>query len=192
MNMKIVDTISVNPGKSTLGHSENSQNIFRTTVLNKERNTSKVSLYSIVLPSEGYGMYEMKKYLLPFRTLFATILIISGLTLIQTTIYSIGIVIGNVELISAIFLALGFLSRPIMLLTAIFLGISSAVSLRNGVTDITTLSLMFGCLIFAAIGSGKYSLDCITRRAIIRHIKKSKIKKNSETLGYKAFHYAEF
>lgn len=188
--MKIVDTISVNPGKSTLGQSEKTESIFRVSVINKE-SSPKASICSLVLPSENNGLADLRKYALPLRALFSAILIVTGISLIQTAILPFNISVAIVCIIGGSLLALGCFTRPAMLLSAVFLGITSALSLREGVADLSSLSLMFGCLLFSALGSGKYSIDFLIRRSIRSNIRKSKIKKSSNALGYKAFHYAE-
>ena len=187
--MKIADTISVNPRNTTLGQSEKADNMFRVSIINKE--ASKNSLFSLAIPSEATGIAEIRKYALPLRTLFASILIVTGISIIQTASLPINTSIAIVEIIGGIFLAFGFLTRPIMLISAIFFGITTALSIRTGNTDFSILSLMFGCLIFSALGSGKYSIDFLNRRAMLRSKRKSKIIKSSRALGYKAFHYAE-
>lgn len=188
--MKITDTISVNPGKTALGLKEESSNIFRTNVVKHEIESKRFDLLSLVYPSTTSGILGFKKYSLPLRSLFATILIVSGITIIENPIGIHGTGFGVVEIVFGSLLALGFLTRPVMTGAAIFYAVSTALELRGGVSDITSLTLMFGSFLFCITGAGKYSVDTLIRGAIKRHIKRTKIKKCDLAMGYKAFHYA--
>ncbi|MCH5224006.1 MAG: DoxX family protein [Muribaculaceae bacterium] len=190
--MKIQDTISVNPGKTALGHTEDyTSAIFRTQVVNKEAASHKIDLVSFLFPSTAAGFTGLKNYALPLRALFATILIVAGLSSMATLggFHAMGL--GIVEIVFGGLLAIGVLTRPVMFGAAIFFAIYSALSVRTGHADISSLSLMFGCFIFSAMGSGKYSVDLLLRKSVKKAIKHSKIKKANSAMGYKALHYAK-
>lgn len=187
--MKITDTISVNPGKDALGHVESkSANILRASVLGKE--AQSLSLSQIMFPSVNSGLNEFKKYDVPLRTIFATVLIVTGLTLLTagTSLHSLGL--GIPSLCFGAFLALGFLTRPVMLGASIYYCVCGALSIRSGATDITLFSLMFGCLIFAVVGAGKYSCDTLIRNFIKSSRIHTEKKRKEDMMGYKAFHHA--
>lgn len=190
--MKIIDTISVNPGKTTLGHTESGTSIFRNPVLGVESDSKPADFTKVLFPSAGAGVKEFKKYATGLRTLFATILIITGLALLSTTAVIHSTVLAICSLCFGGILALGLLTRPVMLGAAVFYCIMGALSIRAGVTDVTVFSLMFGCLIFSTIGSGKYSCDEILRHAILRHRKQSIRKRKEDMMGYRAFHHVRF
>lgn len=187
--MKITDTISVNPGKTALGHVDTSaSSFFRTPVIGSKNATQSFSLVNVIFPSVKTGTEEYRKYDVPLRTIFATILIITGLSVFTfaTGIHSLGFAVCS--LVFGALLALGFLTRPIMLGAAVFYCICGALSIRSGAADISSFSLMFGCLVFGVIGSGKYSCDTLIRK-FIHHQKRVAYKKRKENLmGYKAFH----
>ena len=184
--MKITDTISVNPSKTALGHVETStSSIFRSQVLGVEKSTHSVNLLKILFPSCEAGMSEYRKYAVPLRTLFATILIVTGITLIETSV-SIGFAICS--LCFGTLLALGLFTRPLMLGAAVYYCILGAISLRTGTPDLSLFSLMFGCLIFAIIGSGKYSCDTFIRHNILLHRRNNERKRKEMRMSYKAFH----
>lgn len=190
--MKITDTISVNPGKTALGHTETqSGGLFRTQVLSQEPKTHKVDIMSLAFPTTSCGLEGIKKYSLPLRALFATVLIGSGLTILQTPMGFHGAAIGIMEIIFGGFLALGMLTRPVMFAAGIYFAIASALSIRSGQPDLNSLTLMFGSFVFAALGSSKYSVDFILRKGIKRTILKNRRKKGRERMGYKAFHYVK-
>lgn len=190
--MKIADTISVNPSKTALGHSETrAAGLFRGNVLTQENKAHKIDLMSLAFPSTASGMEGIKKYSLPLRALFATVLIVSGLTILQTPMGFHGAAIGIMEIIFGGFLALGMLTRPVMFAAGIYFAIASALSIRSGQPDLNSLTLMFGSFVFAALGSSKYSVDFILRKGIKRTILKNRRKKGRERMGYKAFHYVK-
>lgn len=191
--MKVADTISVNPGKTTLGEkSSPSAGILRVPVLDRQKRTSGLNLSVLLCPSTNQGLAEYKKFALPLRALFATILIVAGLTLFQSPLPTVSYSLGILEIIFGGLLAVGFLTRPIMGCAGVYFGIMAALSLRNGIADITPLCLMFGSFLFCATGSGKYSLDFLIKNAIRNHVRFRNEKKKNEMMGYKAFHYAKY
>ena len=185
--MKISDTISVNPSKNTLGHVE-APSIFRSPVIGIESSPTHLDLVKLLFPTAGAGVTEFRKYALPMRTLFATILIVTGLTMLSTPFgtYTQGFAICN--LCFGGLLALGFLTRPVMAGAAIYFCITGALGLRNGITDMTVFCLMFGCIIFCIVGAGKYSCDTLIRASILRYKRKTDKQNIDNFMGYKAFH----
>lgn len=186
--MKVTDTISVNPGKTALGHSESkSENIFRTSVINRE--AKGIDALTLLLPSSVSGINEFKKFALPLRALFATILIVAGLTLLQSVHAS---ALGILEIIFGGLLALGLFTRLAMAGASVYFAIMAALSIRAGRPDLIPLCLMFGTALFCALGSGKYSLDMMLRSLFVRHKKNQEKKRSEKALSYKAFHYARY
>lgn len=188
--MKIADTISVNPSKTTLGQVETaSDSIFRRPVVGVVEDSHAFNFSKILFPSLNEGTAEYKKYDVPLRTLFATILIATGITLLES---SVSIALGVCSLCFGGFLALGLLTRPVMLAAAVYYCITGALSLRSGNVDLSVFSLMFGSLIFAVIGAGKYSCDFLLKRAIVRRKRNCHLKLKENMMGYKAFHSVKF
>lgn len=190
--MKIADTISVNPGKKTLGHVEEStSSIFRSQVLGTKSNINSVDLVKVFFPSCSAGLNEYAKYAVPLRTVFATILLVTGIILLTNPLSNqVGFAVCT--LCFGGFLALGLFTRPLMAAAAAFYFISGALALRNGFADMNVFSLMFGCLIFCVIGAGKYSCDAVIRNIIKRHRRISEIKRKEDLMGYKAFHSVKY
>lgn len=187
--MKLSDTISVNPGKTTLGEIDKTTALlFRNPVLSAEQTANKIGLLSLLFPTDKAGTSEYRKYSMPLRTLFATILIVSGLTMLSFPFGMNDLGCAICTLVFGAFLALGLFVRPVMAGASIYYCIFGALALREGITDITVFSLMFGCLIFCVIGAGKYSCDMLIRRALIRHRKASESKRKDNLMSYKAFH----
>ena len=191
--MKISDTISVNPRKETLGHVESpSSSIFRSSVLGAESAQHQVDFIKILFPSALAGTNELRKYDVPVRTIFATILLVTGITILESPLGFHGIGFAVTTLCFGTLLALGLMTRPVMLGASIYYCISGALALRSGAADMTVFSLMFGCLIFAFIGSGRYSCDTLIRTCIKRHKKSKERKREESMMSYKAFHQIKF
>lgn len=189
--MKITDTISVNPSKTALGHVENStSSIFRSPVIGADAQSHSFDILTILFPSCASTHREFRKYEVPLRTVFATILIVSGITLLQA---ASSIALAVCSLCFGAFLMLGLFTRPVMFGAAVYYCITGALALRYGHADFSIFSLMFGCLVFAIMGGGKYSCDNLIRGAIRRFktnsmsLKKEDMEKEPY-LGYKAFH----
>lgn len=190
--MKIADTISVNPSKTTLGHVEATSSIFRNPVLGVENPAHSINFVNMVFPASKSGLTEYRKYEVPLRAMFATILIVTGISLLSTTFAAHSAGFAICTLVFGGFLALGLLTRPVMLGAAIFYCINGALAIRSGSPDVSVFSMMFGCLIFAVIGGGKYSLDTLIRGSIRRYSKHAERKRRENLMSYKAFHNVKF
>lgn len=189
--MKIADTISVNPGKTALGHVETPSSILRSQVAGVE-NSRHIDLVKVIFPTTKSGLSEFSKYDVPLRTIFATILIVTGITLLTMPTVTFASSIAICSLCFGGLLALGLFTRPLMLGASVFYCISGALALRTGVADMTVFALMFGCLIFALTGSGKYSCDTLIRHSILCHKRNSERKRKENMMSYKAFHNIPF
>lgn len=188
--MKITDTISVNPSKTTLGQVEaSSSNLFRASVIGTRTETNQLNLMSFFFPTTAAGVSEFKKYAVPLRTLFSTILIVTGISLLEI---SMSPALAICSICFGVFLAIGFLTRPIMLGASVFYCIFGALALRSGLADISVFALMFGCILFAIMGSGKYSCDALIRNYSKRLIRKAENKRKENFMGYKAFHNVKY
>ena len=191
--MKISDTISVNPSKNTLGHAETTTStVFRKQVLGAEPSAHSIDILKLAFPSSLAGNSELRKYEVPLRTLMATILIITGLTMLTVPFGIHGTGFAICTLSFGAFLALGLFTRPVMLGASVFYCICGALALRSGTADMTVFALMFGCLIFGIAGAGKYSFDTMILKTIKHHKIKVQKKLQQNMLGYKAFHQAKF
>lgn len=187
--MKMSDTISVNPGKTALGHVEKpASSLFRSQVLGVETKSQQLNVINLLFPATKSGLSDYRKYEVPLRTIFATILIVTGISFLTTVtgLHSAGFAICT--LCFGGLLALGLFTRPAMLGAAAYYCICGALSIRYGLPDLISFCLMFGTLLFCVVGGGKYSCDTIIRSAIMRHKRKSAAEREEDCLGYKAFH----
>ena len=153
---------------------------------------SHLDFVKLLFPASKSGLNEYKKYDVPLRTIFATILIVTGVTMltIPNGIHGSGFAITT--LCFGGLLALGMLTRPVMLGAAIYYCITGALSIRYGSINLSAFCLMFGCLVFAVVGGGKYSCDTIIRSTILRSKHAHKTKSKENFMGYKAFHNVKF
>lgn len=189
--MKISDTISVNPGKTALGHVDSSSTILRNPVLGAET-TGHFDLVKILFPASKAGVSEFSKYEVPLRTLFCTILIVTGITILTNPSGMHDAAFAICTICFGGLLALGILARPIMLGASIFYCISGALALRSGIVDMNVFALMFGCLVFTVAGAGKYSCDSLIRHEILHHKRNKENKRKENLMSYKAFHHLNF
>lgn len=189
--MKLTDTISVNPGKTALGHvNEEARNLLRANVLKGDVQKERLDLLSFFFPTTSSGLFSVKKYALPLRTLFATILIVGSILMLESNPYAYSAGYAIALMTAGGMLAIGFLTRPVMALTTVFLAIWGALSIRWGRPDMNSFSLMFGSAIFALTGSGKYSCDEALFKVIRKYRKEKEARRKSEGLSYKAFQMA--
>ena len=190
--MTRTDTISVNPGKDTLGDKNLSlkTDFFRNNIL-VEKKKGKIDFCDLIFPSLSKETLALNKFFVPLRTIFATLLIICGISIIEgTAIVNASLALGIVEIILGSFLAIGLLSRPLMCLGAGLFGVLGTIALRNGIVETEYFTMMFGCLIFSVLGSGKYSVDYILRVNLKKWISKYQEKPSSYRKSYLAFKYA--
>ena len=187
--MKISDTISVDPGKITLGdrNSKVMDSLIRTNILNDE-NARHYPLSAFLFPSVSRSHFMLDYFSVPLRTIFSALLIIVGIVSLQQISAPFALGFAIIEISLGVMLALGLFSRIFMALGAVFFGISGAIALRSGVADLNLFFLMFGCILFFLIGAGKYSCDAM----IGKLLKRNNGKKNNSVnaLDYKAFHHA--
>lgn len=193
--MKTIDTtetISVNPGEKTLGKSNNelAYKLFRNSIL-ENKTDRKIDFISLVLPSNKSGIELLEKYYLPLRTIFAALLIISGIQQLEGTFSILNYnVIGIIEICLGAFLAFGLFSRLFMGISIAFYLILGIVSMRLGLVNLYLFVMMFGSSLFFAMGSGKYSCDTLIKKALIIKKRKNEIERNNKRMSYKAFYYA--
>ena len=183
-------TISVEPGKITLAERKNRERAaeyFRTSILNSEtQKIEKINLSKLLFPTQKSANLSFVKYSVPLRSIFSALLIISGILTLQTSNSSAIISIAILSFIFGGFLALGLLTRVIMGASAIMFGLLGIITLREGTPEIQSFLLMFGSLCFFLSGSGKYSIDTIIRKQLLKYSKKNSSK---EASSYKVFHY---
>lgn len=197
--MKLSRVISVDPGRLTLGalHPEAPVRLIRTKVLSpvyKERK-GKGSLnltFACMMP--GVNLYGT--YILLLRLLFAALLIVSGVfildsriiapeNIMSSRIFAIG------EIAAGGMLAVGLLSRFAMLSAAVVFAIISVKSGIYGDLDIQSIACFIGSAIFLIAGTGKYSLDYLIRKGIMSHTAKKRKAAREARMSYKAYRVAD-
>lgn len=190
--MNNVKTISVEPAKITLGEQirkESQSKFLRSHILESRHITiSKKDVMTLCFPSTSNGMDLLSKYALPMRSVFAALLIISGIPYLSVS--GLSLAFGIVSITFGAMLALGLLSRIAMGLSAVMYCAAGLFALRHGIYDILSFTLMFGSVLFFFLGSGKYSCDTFIRRSLIRKSLRNREKETEKALSYKALQYA--
>lgn len=194
--MKISDTISVDPSKTTLGARNNEaiDTLLRTSVrsFDNAEISRNSALTTLLFPSARKGLSAFDKFSVPMRSVFASLLIISGITTLQTAIPAAPYFLWSaiIAIAAGAFLALGMFTRTTMGISAIFFAIMGMIALRAGISDPYSFMLMFGCMVFFLTGAGKYSVDECMRK-ILKRNRISKNKKSGIELSYKAYQEVE-
>lgn len=176
-------TISVDPGKITLGAKSISiTNNLRADILHQPHH---LDMTRALFASPNISIGKLNSFSIPLRTLFAAILIISGIYSISSGIAPLSL--GIIEITIGGMLAIGFLSKIAMGVGTILFGALGILSLRAGMADIQSFTLCLGCVAFFLYGVGKYSCDNLIYMALRRYGKSRMAKKNVNEISYKSF-----
>ena len=193
--MNISNIISVDPAQKTLGylHYEITGRMLRNSGIARNNEPSHSNyMLNLVFSSSSPGGWKYGLCLLLLRLFFAAIMIVSGSFIlsgeinppsvpIPAEIYAISqIVIGGM-------LALGFFSRFAMLAGFTGYAYIAACKIMAGVFSISSLMLCMACLMFFIIGTGRLSLDFLTRMAILRQQCRRRRKLAARRLSYRAY-----
>lgn len=195
--MKLSDVISVDPGRITLGelHPTTSvpQRFLRChAIQSPTAKRHRHRLASIVKTGMAPGAERFGGYMLLFRCLFATLLIVSGAFILSGEIVDPQAIVGDrifaiAEIIIGALLAVGLSTRFAMAIATIFFGIWSALSISAGVFNMQCLLCTFGSLVFLLTGPGKYSCDFLISKAFVMRSLKSQRRMRADRLSYKSY-----
>ncbi len=195
--MNIAETISVNPVSKTLGvlNPEATLEFIRShSSANeaKKSKTEKKSVRNFLLASSTPGVKDFGSSMLLFRWLFSAILIVSGSFILAGEITSpFAFVDSQLFAISEIvvggMLTLGLFSRIVMIASCLFFGYASFLSIEAGIFDMQNLLFCLGSLVFAIMGSGRYSCDFLIRKSIILHRRRKQRQLREDRLSYRAY-----
>lgn len=197
--MSITKIISIDPTRKTLGsiHSEITERILRNSNISHGDNTlSSRQLVNFIfgIPS-GSTLFNSCIFLV--RTLFATVLILSGslilsnevnapTTFIAPQLFAIGqILIGGM-------LFFGLLSRLAMAAGFTAFAFVAVKSILAGSLVISPIVLGSICLIFMLLGTGRFSCDFLIRKAIILNAVRKRKKIAEHRLSYRAYRYSSY
>lgn len=195
------DVISVNPGRKTLGalNLQSATRFLRTTITlpsNRRKSANRKTLdvlFAVASPS----FRQRSGCIIVLRFFFAVLLGLCAFMPMyfdsSLEFYHMGVShIAVIAMIAGVAsLVLGLFIRPVMIAVALILAAESALQFSVGDFDETVLFCVFGCVLFAVTGSGKYSVDYLVRRLLLRSpfSEKRKRKLEKKRLSYEAYRY---
>lgn len=193
--MNLSDTISVDPGRTTLGalHPELTAKFIRSsrTVGVAVKPNRKGSL-NFIFAALNPGNTRYGAYMLLLRLAFAALLIVSGSFILYGEIDAPATELGAMaygiaEIAIGGMLALGFFTRFAMIAAVAGFGCMAVQSILMGVFNMEALMSCFGSLAFLMLGSGKYSIDYLLRKAVIKSSLRRRQRRAADRMSYKAY-----
>lgn len=163
-----MNVLSVNPGRSTLGHLNALEQfganvrVPRRQVLESGASGRIPSLAAILFPVKKMNL-GVSSVLVVVRLLFAAMLVIDGIALLGGA--GVSQLCGVAEMALAAFVASGFLVRALMVIPAIaFAMLASAAPDLSAAVAPAAYSAVSAVLLFA--GGGWFSVDALIRVAL--------------------------
>lgn len=189
------DIVSVNPGSLTLGalHPEGAKKLLRRSArVFRSQTSSRGSLAGFFFASAAPGVVRYAWTLLVMRMLFAALTGVSGSFILCGEIQSPACPVGGevfawIELVTAASIALGFLTRWGALTAAVAFGWISVNAVMDGIFDMGSLCLTFASVAFVLLGGGKWSVDGLLRRGLVKMAIRRRNRHAEARMTYKAF-----
>lgn len=191
------DTLSVDPGRTTLGalHPELNAQFLRGTVRVPRRKKSGKKTLNFFFAATALCANSKGLAMLLLRWALGALLIVSGsfilsgeidspVSYINPELYAI------LEIVSGGMLALGLFTRVAMGIATLGFATISTLSIIEGIFNLEALMCCVSCMVFLIFGSGKFSCDFLIRKAIILATSKRKRRLQKNKMTYKAFRYA--
>ncbi|MDE5713878.1 MAG: DoxX family protein [Muribaculaceae bacterium] len=184
--MNVSDTLSVDPGRTTLGdlHPEfNAKKLRRKKLAGMRIKRPKRNILNFIFAINSLRSNGKSLAMLIIRCALGALLIVSGSFIIEGEIFppfeNINPVLyATLEIFAGSMLVLGMFTRLAMALATIGFGIIAFFDIYHGVFDMQALMSCVACLVFLIFGAGKYSCDFLLRKAIIvkniRRLRKTK------------------
>lgn len=202
VNPKASDfVISVNPGATTLGqlHPESANSFMQRAVKSAyEESPSKRMILDLFFGSIAPGVNSYGSLMLLVRFLIGGLLVAAGIfslsgistpTSFGTSLTMMG---GNVmswmmTIVVGSMLALGSLTRFASFFAAFSFGGYAVAGMMAGLFPVQDFLLTFISIGFIFSGAGRYSLDFIIRKAIIRNAVARHQRNRNRPITYRAF-----
>lgn len=196
--MNVSNIISVDPAKKTLGeqHPEFTAEFLRNTVVCKQAETQNShKLLNVLFGSSSPSANRFAGYMLMFRAMFSSLLIVSGAFILSGEILAPAsplapeaLAIGEISV--GALLCAGLLTRYAALAsTALFL-VMTIQSIIAGVFNVQAMMLLYASIGFLVMGAGKYSCDSAISKAFRNYMIRRRERRRQERLSYKAFRNA--
>ena len=196
--MKVSDTLSVNPGSTTLGNLHpdfDAKFLRRKGMVNIRREKSEKKTLNFIFAINALRSNGKAVAMLLIRWALGVLLIVSGSLILSGEIYTPvdyfdSDIFAILEVVAGSMLVLGLFTRFAMGVATIGFAIVSILAICKGLFDMQSLMSTISCMVFLIFGSGKYSADFLIRKAIIQHNNRRRRKLNDKKLSYQAFRYA--
>lgn len=197
--MNISDTLSVDPGRATLGtlHPELATQFLRKKSITRRIRPSscRSRMINFMLAQSVPRSNRVGAVLFLLRMALAALLTVSGAFIISGEIappetFIDPYIYAWLEITAGIMLALGFLTRVAMAMAVTGFGILACQSVINGVFNMEAMVCCLSSLSFFLLGAGKYSGDFLIKKGLTAHAIKRRHRYEQKLLSYKAFHYA--
>lgn len=197
--MSKVQVISVNPGVKTMGElsiynrlARLSRAIAPTTV--RHHSLFKRTINLLFGLNKGVGTRLSGKLML--LRLLCGGLMVSSVAIPMTSAEILSLQMGMESVIMfalGISLMLGFLSRLTSYTGVAWFGYNLALSLIQGVPEVSYGALMLLMLVFSVLGPGLFSADQLLRKALfaMRRNMRQRRRKDATVLDYRAFAQVE-
>lgn len=187
--MNVSDTLSVDPGRTTLGdlHPDlNAKAIRRKRLAGMRIKRPQKKILNFIFAINSLRSNGKSLAMLVIRCALGALLTVSGCFIIKGEIYPPfenidPVLYGCLEIFSGSMLIMGLFTRLAMAVATIGFGIIASLDISNGMFDMQALMSCVACLVFLIFGAGKYSCDFLLRKAIIiRNIRKLRKKREQE------------
>lgn len=186
--MNTANVISVNPGRKTLGEVNAPlyfERITRTIAQSHKIKKPGIGLLNFILGVNPAVNDSISWKLIALRSVYGIALsLLAGYFMLQGTANTATIAIAatGISLIFGIFSRLCALSC-----TSILIVLSVMGYMLTGTINTLQISIASFSMIFAVLGPGKFSVDQLIRRSIIRMKKHHTTTKKSPTLTYNVY-----
>lgn len=196
--MNVSDTLSVDPGRTTLGdlHPElDTKLLRRKKMVGMRRKRSAKKALNFIFAINALRADGKAVAMLLIRWALGALLIVSGSFILSGEIntpveYLDPDIFAILEIVAGSMLVLGVFTRFAMGIATIGFITVSILATCKGVFDMQSFMSSISCMIFLVFGSGKYSADFLIRKAIILHNNRRRRKKIEKEMSYQAFRYA--
>lgn len=191
------DTLSVNPGRTTLGalHPEFSTSFLRGTITTSHAETDCHKTLNILFGANTLHSNSRGAAMLLLRWALSALLIVSGSFILSGEILSPVSYINPLayavfEITAGTLLAVGVLTRIAMGAAALGFAVVATLSVIHGVFNLEALMCCLACMVFLIFGAGKFSGDFLIRKSILNQYAKRKRRIATGKMSYRAFRYA--
>lgn len=195
--MNISDTLSVDPGRTTLGalNPEFSADFLRAKRIADSNKRSALAVLNFIFATNGLKSNVSAGAMAFLRCALGAALIVSGAFILSGEIVSPSNIISPeiyayLEIAVGTLLAVGLLTRFAMGAATIGFGIIATMNVINGVFDMQAMMTCLCCMVFTIFGAGRFSSDFLVKKVFLNHSVNKRRKMIENKMSYRAFRYA--